>query len=67
MNVEPGRYIWRNKNQDQFVDVKSALGKGPDGRLYVKIDGSNTGIPFDECRKESIVLSRKPTRSKGAF
>jgi len=67
LKIEPGKYIWKAKSGDQEVVVLSALGTGPDGRLYVKIEGSNTGIPFDECHKEKGgTLSRKP-RPKRLF
>lgn len=42
------KYIWMNKESDQIVTVVAELGIGTDGRRYVKIEGSNTGIPFDE-------------------
>lgn len=43
-----GPAIWRNKDSDTPVTVTGYLGPGPDGREYVSIEGSNTGIPLDE-------------------
>lgn len=63
--IELGHYIWQSKTGDQPVVVVSVLGVGPDERIYVQIEGSQTGIPFDECRKEYSV-SKKP-RPKRLF
>lgn len=49
--IEPGAYIWTTKNLDLVITIMDTLGEGPDGRLYVKIKESDTGIPFDECEK----------------
>lgn len=43
-----GRAIWVNQHQNIEVNVVEHLGKGVDGREYVKIEGSDTGIPLDE-------------------
>lgn len=59
LEFEVGTYIWQASGGDQRVVVQSVLGVGPDGRLYVQVEGSRVGVPFDECRKESYV-SRKP-------
>jgi len=40
--------IWKNKDPDQPVKVMSKLGQGSDGKNYVKIEGSETGVPVDE-------------------
>jgi hypothetical protein len=39
---------WRNKDHDQPVKVTGEAGTGPDGRRYLKIEGSDTGVPEDE-------------------
>ena len=46
--MNPGQYIWHTKHQDLPVTVIRSLGKGPDGKTYVQIEGSNTGIPADQ-------------------
>ena len=46
--MTPGKYIWHTKHADTPVTVIRILGKGPDGRTYVQIEGTNTGIPQDE-------------------
>jgi hypothetical protein len=62
--VKPGQYIWRAKDHDQLVVVEAVLGE-VEGRIYVKIQGSNTGIPFDECRPvKPANKSIKPPPSK---
>lgn len=43
-----GPAIWRNKDSDTPVTVTGYLGEGPDGRTYVSVEGSQTGIPLDE-------------------
>jgi hypothetical protein len=41
---------WHANGQDQLVVVLGYLGEGPDGRQYVSIEGSQTGLPLDELR-----------------
>ena len=62
MKVEPGPYIWRSKSSDLPVTVVEVIGKGPDGRDYVKIADSPTAIPADELIKPSAPIqeSRRP-------
>lgn len=40
--------IWVSGTGDVPVTVVADLGYGSDSRRYVKIDGSNTGVPMDE-------------------
>lgn len=42
---------WRNQGVDQPVNITGDLGIGVDGRRYVSIAESNTGIPLDELVK----------------
>lgn len=58
-NVKPGKYIWKSKTADMPVTVIESLGKGSDGRTYVKIENSNTAVPIDELKQVSE--SSKPT------
>jgi hypothetical protein len=44
----PGNYVWRKRDGDYPITVTESLGI-VDGREYVKVEGSSTGIPFDEC------------------
>jgi hypothetical protein len=39
--------MWHNKDHDQPVKVIGEAGER-DGRRYVKIEGSDTGVPEDE-------------------
>lgn len=56
-----GKYIWKNKDSDIPITVIGSLGIGPDGREYVKILESESGVPIDEIKKEpSESNSRKP-------
>jgi hypothetical protein len=70
MIFEPGEYVWKNKDTDIPVMVTAFLGKGPDGRDYVQIEGSTTGVPWDECTKKEvkksklISYSKRPKRSR---
>lgn len=52
--IEPGVYIWTTKDLNLVITIVDVLGEGPDGRLYVKIEESDTGIPFDECEKITL-------------
>lgn len=60
--LNPGPYIWRTKDTDYPVTVEEFLGKGPDGREYARIAGTNTAVPVDELQKEKSVksISKKP-------
>ena len=49
--MTPGRYIWHTQDSDTPVTVIRTLGKGSDGRTYVQIEGTSTGIPADELTK----------------
>jgi hypothetical protein len=60
--IKPGRYIWQNKDVDFPVNVLESLGIGSDGRVYVKIEGSNSAIPADELIKETNAEPRKKSR-----
>jgi hypothetical protein len=46
--MELGSYIWRTKEGDRPITVLGSLGFVAD-REYVRVEGSSTGIPFDEC------------------
>ena len=67
VKFEPGKYIWRAKSDDKIVVVTEYLGKGSDGRDYVRIEGSATGIPLDELTKERSVQSSRKPRPKRLF
>lgn len=45
---QPRPATWRNKDHDQPVSVIGEAGTGPDGKRYLKIEGSETAIPEDE-------------------
>jgi hypothetical protein len=61
MNFQPGEYIWHAPDGDRPVNVTGLLGPGPDGRIYVAVAGSSTGIPLDECDKIKVAAkSNKP-------
>lgn len=55
-----GPAIWRGKIADQDVVVNGYLGIGPDGKHYVSIEGSQTGVPAGELvfagKKESKLI-----------
>ena len=54
MNIRPGKYVWKTKHHDQPVTVVRTLGTGPDGRVYVEIAGTTTGVPADELQPVRI-------------
>lgn len=63
--VKPGKYVWRNKDHDQIVEVEGVLGEGPDGKIYLKIKESTAGIPLDECTPvKNVSKSTKPANSR---
>ena len=43
-----GPAVWRTRDSDLPIVVTGVLGFGPDGRLYLSIEGSGTGVPIDE-------------------
>lgn len=45
-----GGATWSNKDNDSPVNVTGYWGKGTDGREYVSVEGSTTGIPLDELK-----------------
>ena len=67
MKIEPGQYIWRTNNTDFPVTVIESLGKGPDGRSYVKIVGSTTAIPADELVKIATEQASRRPKPKRLF
>ncbi len=46
--VKLGPATWHNKEVNQPIIVTGVKGWGVDGKLYVSIEGSSTGVPFDE-------------------
>ncbi len=47
--VEVGRaVIWKAKDTDYSVTIAGDLGMGSDGRRYVSVASTCTGIPLDE-------------------
>lgn len=49
--VQPQKAIWRNKDHDQPVTVIGEAGD-IDGKRFLKIQGSETGIPADDVEFE---------------
>jgi hypothetical protein len=50
-NFTPRNAIWKSQGPmgaDQPIVVTGELGEGPDGRMYLKIEGTNMGVPADE-------------------
>ena len=45
-----GPAVWRTQDSDLPIVVTGELGPGPDGRIYLSIEGSGTGVPADEVR-----------------
>lgn len=45
--------IWRAADADVPVRVGESLGVGPDGRDYVRVEGSDTGVPADEIVEQT--------------
>ena len=40
--------VWKSKDGDRYVTVTGDLGLGPDGRRYVSVRDTLTGLPLDE-------------------
>lgn len=40
--------VWKSKDGDHNVTVLGDLGLGPDGRRYVAVQDTLTGLPLDE-------------------
>jgi hypothetical protein len=63
--VKPGKYVWRNNDHDQIVEVEGVLGEGSDGKIYLKIKESTAGVPLDQCTPvKNISKSTKPANSR---
>jgi len=65
--VRLGKAVWKNQDTDQPVTVVGRYGEA-DGRQYVKIEGSDTGVPLDEIEYpaespvESVPTELPPSR-----
>ena len=52
--VEVGRtVIWKAKDGDYPVTIAGDLGVGPDGKRYVAVESTCTGIPREELDSPS--------------
>jgi hypothetical protein len=49
---EPGWYTWKREEGDIPVFVTGYLGLGSDGKHYMAIEDSVTGIPLNELVKK---------------
>jgi hypothetical protein len=49
--AEPQTGVWSNEHSDLPVTVLGSYGPGPDGREYLRIEGSTVGIPADEFKR----------------
>ena len=45
---EMTKAIWKSKDGDHCVTIRRHLGVGPDGRDYVAVLDTQTGLPVDE-------------------
>lgn len=58
--VTAGEYIWHAADGDIPVRVTGSLGVGEDGREYVSIEGSSSGIPRDQLNP-AVAVEPAPT------
>lgn len=58
-----GPATWRNQENDTPVIVTGYLGKGQDGRDYVKVEGSATGHPLDEIQYSTVEVESSQSKS----
>lgn len=65
--VGRGAATWKTKDEDRPINITGYLGKGPDGRDYVSIEGSTTGVPLDEIEypQETVGNVPKPAGEVG--
>jgi hypothetical protein len=54
--------VWKGPDADQPIKIEKTLGT-KDGRTYVKVEGSNTGIPLDEITVNAPKPSGTRTRA----
>lgn len=47
-----GKYVWRAKDVDLPVKVTGSLGRDSNGRTYVAVEGSGSGVPLDELIRQ---------------
>jgi len=57
--------VWKGPDSDQPIKIEKTLG-AKDGRTYVKVEGSNTGIPLDEITVDAPKPSSTRTRASKA-
>jgi hypothetical protein len=57
--------VWKGPDADQPIKIEKTLGT-KDGRTYVKVEGSNTGIPLDEITVDAPKPSSTRTRASKA-
>jgi len=57
--------VWKGPDTDQPIKIEKTLGT-KDGRTYVKVEGSNTGIPLDEITVDAPKPSSTRTRASKA-
>jgi len=57
--------VWKGPDADQPIKIEKTLGT-KDGRTYVKVEGSNTGIPLDEITVDAPKPSGTRTRASKA-
>jgi len=57
--------VWKGPDADQPIKIEKTLGT-KDGRTYVKVEGSNTGIPLDEITVDAPKPSSPRTRASKA-
>ena len=57
--------VWKGPDADQPIKIEKTLGT-KDGRTYVKVEGSNTGIPLDEITVDAPKQSSTRTRASKA-
>lgn len=46
--IQQGEVYWATGSTNSKIEIIGDMGKGSDGRRYVKVKGSKTGVPVDE-------------------
>lgn len=62
--MKKSQYYWKSPTGDIPIKVLSELGTGPDGREYLQVEGSSTGIPASECYIKEESSSFRPNTRK---
>lgn len=48
--IKTGSATWKTRDADYPINITGFAGRGPDGKIYVNVEGTDTAIPLDEIQ-----------------